>query len=253
MTTDITELAQREKFEAWWERTQHNGNAPRFGWSHWRDGEGYKVDDDDSELDGMWSAWKAAGAELVEALEKAQKSNEFLKGQLSELANFNPDWDKLEASYESWREIAAELLVAKERIAELESRTVKLPDDLHPDTQELVIDFCTALAEKLYKAQLKYGYDADWKQDGWPSQCQAHFHQHIAKGDPRDVAAYCAFMWWHGWSTKPAEGLESRTVTVKLPDYRNTYKGPFADEVEHQVRLALELFSSAAAIKWEAE
>lgn len=128
-----------------------------------------------------------------------------------------------------------------------------MPFGLHPDTQKLVTDFCTALAEKLYKAQLKYGYDADWKQDGWPSQCQAHFHQHIAKGDPRDVAAYCAFMWWHGWSTKPAEGLESRTVTVKLPDYRNTYKSPLADEVEHQVRLALELFSSAAGIKWEAE
>ncbi|HBW5912049.1 TPA: hypothetical protein ME972_005494, partial [Klebsiella pneumoniae] len=123
-----------------------------------------------------------------------------------------------------------------------------MPLGLHPDTQKLVTDFCTALAEKLYKAQLKYGYDADWKQDGWPSQCQAHFHQHIAKGDPRDVAAYCAFMWWHGWSTKPAEGLESRTVTVKLPDYRNTYKSPLADEVEHQVRLALELFSSAAGI-----
>ncbi|HBQ6346864.1 TPA: hypothetical protein L8N76_001698 [Klebsiella pneumoniae] len=92
-----------------------------------------------------------------------------------------------------------------------------MPLGLHPDTQKLVTDFCTALAEKLYKAQLKYGYDADWKQDGWPSQCQAHFHQHIAKGDPRDVAAYCAFMWWHGWSTKPAEGLESRTVTVKMP------------------------------------
>lgn len=69
---------------------------------------------------------------LVEALEKAQKSNQFLKDQLSELANFNPDWDKLEASYESWREIAAELLVAKDRIAELESRivTVKLPDEV---------------------------------------------------------------------------------------------------------------------------
>lgn len=61
---------------------------------------------------------------LVEALEKTQKSNEFLKDQLSELANFNPDWDKLEASYESWREIAAELLVAKDRIALMESRTV---------------------------------------------------------------------------------------------------------------------------------
>ncbi len=192
-----------------------------------------------------------------------------------------------------------------------------MPLGLHPDTQKLVADFCTALAEKLYKAQLKYGYDTDWKQDGWPSQCQAHFHQHIAKGDPRDVAAYCAFMWWHGWSTKPAESLESRTVTdwiepdgkwrpdslstdelvylktrkqelkipypagkvkgwmhtggdmdvmayklaspqartvtVTLPDYGNTYKSPFADEVEHQVRLALELFSSAAGIKVEAE
>lgn len=57
---------------------------------------------------------------IIDALEKKQESNEFLKGQLSELANFNPDWDKLEACYGSWREIAAELLVAKERIAELE-------------------------------------------------------------------------------------------------------------------------------------
>lgn len=80
-----------------------------------------------------------------------------------------------------------------------------MPFGLHPDTQKLVTDFCTALAEKLYKAQLKYGYDTDWKQDGWPSQCQAHFHQHIAKGDPRDVAAYCAFMWYHGWKTEAAQ------------------------------------------------
>lgn len=87
-----------------------------------------------------------------------------------------------------------------------------VPAELHPDTQKLVTDFCTALAEKLYKAQLKYGYDADWKQDGWPTQCQAHFHQHIAKGDPRDVAAYCAFMWYHGWKTEPAPAL------VSVPD-----------------------------------
>ncbi|MEH3580950.1 hypothetical protein POW01_18105 [Enterobacter cloacae] len=88
-----------------------------------------------------------------------------------------------------------------------------VPAELHPDTQELVTDFCTALAEKLYKAQLKYGYDADWKQDGWPTQCQAHFHQHIAKGDPRDVAAYCAFMWYHGWKT------ESEPAPVSVPNF----------------------------------
>ncbi|WP_313449669.1 hypothetical protein [Atlantibacter hermannii] len=61
-------------------------------------------------------------AAMAAELEAAEKSNSFLKGQLAELANFNPDWDKLEASYESWREIAAELLVAKDRIAELEQR-----------------------------------------------------------------------------------------------------------------------------------
>ena len=50
---------------------------------------------------------------LLDELDAAAKSNAFLKGQLAELANFNHDWDKLEASYESWRKIAAELLVVK--------------------------------------------------------------------------------------------------------------------------------------------
>lgn len=130
MTTDITKLAQREKFEAWFVNDVVGADVtfPAFEDGAYAEGEIY-----DEQfyfmLQAMLMAWKAAGAELVEALEKAQKSNAFLKGQLSELANFNPDWDKLEASYESWREIAAELLVAKERIAELESRTVtfKLP------------------------------------------------------------------------------------------------------------------------------
>jgi len=73
---------------------------------------------------------------LVEALESAQKSNAFLKDQLSELANFNPDWDKLEASYESWREIAAELLAAKGRIAELEGRAIKFPPKVERDDSD---------------------------------------------------------------------------------------------------------------------
>lgn len=74
---------------------------------------------------------------LLDELETAEKSNVFLKGQLAELANFNPDWDKLEASYESWREIAAELLVAKDRIAELEAREVKLPERYEIEMQPL--------------------------------------------------------------------------------------------------------------------
>lgn len=153
---------------------------------------------------------------------------------------------------EIWeRTVTPENIIALVEAMEKAQQAPSMPLGLHQDTQKLVADFCTALAEKLYKAQLKYGYDTDWRQDWWQSQCREHFYQHIAKGDPRDVAAYCAFMWWHGWSTKPHESLELRTVTVKLPDYRNTYKSPLADEVEHQVRLALELFSSAVGIKVE--
>lgn len=91
-----------------------------------------------------------------------------------------------------------------------------VPAELHPDTQKLVTEFCTALAEKLYKAQLKYGYDADWKQDGWHTQCLAHFHQHIAKGDPRDVAAYCAFMWYHGWKSGPVVPEEITSASAPV-------------------------------------
>ena len=43
--------------------------------------------------------------------------------------------------------------------------------------------------------------------------------------------------------------LESRTVTVKLPDYRSTYKEPFALEIEHHVRKALNDLASSAGIQ----
>ena len=78
-------------------------------------------------------------------------------------------------------------------------------DGLHPSTAALVNDFATALAEKLRKAELKYGYSNAWTNNGWMTECLADFHRHIAKGDPRDVAAYCAFMWHHGWKTEAAQ------------------------------------------------
>ena len=44
-----------------------------------------------------------------------------MKDQLAQLANFNPDWDKLEAATDSLREHMAELTAARKRIAELEA------------------------------------------------------------------------------------------------------------------------------------
>ncbi|ENT2476799.1 ead/Ea22-like family protein [Enterobacter hormaechei] len=56
---------------------------------------------------------------LLDELEAKDKSISFLKNQLAQLANFNPDWDKLEAATDSLREHMAELTAARKRIAEL--------------------------------------------------------------------------------------------------------------------------------------
>lgn len=105
MTTDITELAHREKFEAWFvnDVVGADVNFPAFKDGEYTEGEIY----DDQlyfMLQAMWMAWKAAGAELVEALEKAHQriasQREYYEGVIADGGN---------------------------RIAELESRTVKIP------------------------------------------------------------------------------------------------------------------------------
>lgn len=61
--TDITELAQREKFEAWWEREYKHLESSEY------------TDAVPHIKYGFWMAYQAGGAELVEALEKAQTIN----------------------------------------------------------------------------------------------------------------------------------------------------------------------------------
>ncbi|HFK9604035.1 ead/Ea22-like family protein [Klebsiella pneumoniae] len=90
--TDITELAQREKFEAWFKSSFHPDKTGPYI------------------KDQLYFAWKAAGAELVEALEKAQQ--------------------RIASQREYYEGVIAD---GGKRIAELKSRTVKLPpcvDDL---------------------------------------------------------------------------------------------------------------------------
>lgn len=165
MTTDITELAQREKFEVW---AEHACAAPWGYLKKRRTTEGYS----EQIYTCMWTAWKAAGAELVEALEKAQRYIEelrewnaglaqesFERQQLiSELEPIRAAAEKLVRckgryhSEQNYRALAAlfgvktpdlpplehenvhyadaaemEIAALRQRIAELESRTVKLP------------------------------------------------------------------------------------------------------------------------------
>ncbi|HGV3449382.1 hypothetical protein POX30_01275 [Raoultella planticola] len=92
MTTDITELAQREKFEAWFvnDVVGADVNFPAFKDGEYAEGEIY-----DEKLyfmlQAMWMAWKAAGAELVEALEKAQQRIEVPESDLSEWTDCKHD------------------------------------------------------------------------------------------------------------------------------------------------------------------
>lgn len=78
---------------------------------------------------------------------------------------------------------------------------VEIPDELHQDTADLVAMFAGAMADKLKIAQEKYGYSDGWKDTHWERECANKLIEHIKKGDPRDVANYCAFMWYHSWKT----------------------------------------------------
>lgn len=91
---------------------------------------------------------------------------------------------------------------------------VVVPEGLNPETTDLVLRFASALADKLYKAEQKYGRSTDWMKDDWYDDCLQSLWEHIGKGDPRDVAAYCAFMWYHGWETKVAQPSQEEQKSV---------------------------------------
>lgn len=81
-----------------------------------------------------------------------------------------------------------------------------------PALRDLVARFSAALVDKLIAAEKKYGHNDAWQADDWELACRDRMREHVAKGDPRDVAAYCAFMWHHGWSTAPAEPAKPEPV-----------------------------------------
>lgn len=76
---------------------------------------------------------------------------------------------------------------------------------LHPMTVDLVDRFAAALKAKLAKAEAKYGYAIGWADGDWQDKCQRDLAEHVIKGDPLDVAAFAAFCWHHGWTTRPGD------------------------------------------------
>ncbi|HDL7930285.1 TPA: hypothetical protein PXP81_000708 [Yersinia enterocolitica] len=112
-----------------------------------------------------------------------------------DLYNFSPTQEELNS--------LARIALAAKRAEPVawEEDVLVMPDGLHRDTKALVLVFASAMAVKLHKAEQKYGYSNMWMQDDWQDKCLNDFNHHITKGDPLDVANYCAFMHYHGWGT----------------------------------------------------
>jgi len=131
--------------------------------------------------------------------------------------------------------------------------------DLHPETADLVRRFSVALAAKLAKDEKKYGYADEWKSPDWMDECRSELVEHINKGDPRDVAAYCAFLWHHGESTTldpdaptPATGSGGEEVSIgsfmgrrATPEGTREFWGDLAPGVKTPTR-GTELFAHPA-------
>ncbi|MFT2502666.1 hypothetical protein [Klebsiella pneumoniae] len=122
--TDITELAQREKFEAWWEREYKHLESSKY------------TDAVPHIKYGFWMAYQAGGAELVEALEKSRtQSSKWLEGY-HKAVSIGARYEERIAELEEAEQklcaanvtLDARVELAERRLAEMESRTVKLPE-----------------------------------------------------------------------------------------------------------------------------
>jgi hypothetical protein len=83
----------------------------------------------------------------------------------------------------------------------MEEIPIEIPKDLCSESKELIISFAEAMASKMREAEVKYNYSNEWTHNDWMDQCRLDMLGHILKGDPRDVAIYCAFLWYHKEST----------------------------------------------------
>ncbi|HGT0884075.1 ead/Ea22-like family protein [Klebsiella pneumoniae] len=225
--TDITELAQREKFEAWFKSSFHPDKTGPYI------------------KDQLYFAWKAAGAELVEALEYYKSREE----RVTSLVRDNSkSWDELYRQVEAKGKRNVELVEALEsekRICATWRKTAKSTGEKLEKAQTI-----NAAAEKLVRCKGRYHSEQNYRSlaalfgvttpDLPPLE---HENVHYADAAEMEIAAL---------RQRIAE-LESRTV--KLPDLRQIVSGDryvWSDGVynySQDVKVAL----AAAGIKVEAE
>ena len=232
--TDITELAQREKFEAWFKSSFHPDKTGPYI------------------KDQLYFAWKAAGAEMVEALEYYKSREE----RVTSLVRDNSkSWDELYRQVEAKGKRNVELVEALEKAQQY----AKERDEENQDLMLTIgrfrveregLEAIRAAAEKLVRCKGRYHSEQNYRSlaalfgvttpDLPPLE---HENVHYADAAEMEIAAL---------RQRIAE-LESRAV--KLPDLRQIVSGDryvWSDGVynySQDVKVAL----AAAGIKVEAE
>lgn len=111
-----------------------------------------------------------------------------------------------------------------------------MTDRSSPDSDQALVILVDRFAKRLLaKLQLAHANGRrGWEKDDWESECQLGLLRHLEKGDPRDVAAYCAFMDHHGWITVPATPSDN-AQTAPEPiawRYRNEYDEIVSDWID---------------------
>lgn len=168
--TDITELAQREKFEAWLSEKPLHAR-----YVHWC---GSLKAYDYTGIQLAWEAYQAGGAELVEALEKAQQVDEELCKLLPPGAEYMDPPDGGDVTpLEGVRRMVADY---RQRIAELR-------------------EWNAGLAQESFERQQRISELLEGKVGNALLERENHHVEVVGK------------------LTEHIDQLESRTVTVKLP------------------------------------
>lgn len=138
MKNDITELAQREKFEAWFVNDVVGADVtfPAFEDGEYEEGEIY-----DEQLyftlQAMWMAWKAANSELVEELGKTQAERDEFRRRFnlerSILEDADRDLETLRQRIDTQREYYEGVIAdGSKRIAETNLRNTALTAKIEP-------------------------------------------------------------------------------------------------------------------------
>jgi len=99
--------------------------------------------------------------------------------------------------------LTKQLKLANEQAEHFERQwylTVQELEEATVPNHDLINRFARAMIQKMELAEEKYGHGDSWADGNWMEECRAELRKHLDKGDPLDVALYCAFLWHHGES-----------------------------------------------------